>query len=495
MENLIRQLKESNKKFLVIGDAMLDVYVHGQVERISPEAPVPVFRYKRKENILGGAANVAANIAAMGKEAALMAVTGDDDAAKAIMKLLAEKNVDVSLMCAVKDRVTTQKVRLVSGGQQITRIDDEDASDISEDVENHMKQMLENVIDEYDIVLMSDYQKGLLSDSFTQIIINTAKAHNKKVIVDVKSNNPAKYTGAYMLKPNRKELAYMTGMPAGTQQEVIDAMRQLKNAAGCDTVIATLSGDGMMFLDEDNNVYESNVEARQVCDVVGAGDTAFSYIGLGIAEGIRPQTLLTLANAASSIKVTKFGTSVVTLDELEEMFGDRTPKVQTLEGVIKNIEKLKKRKPDAKIVFTNGCFDILHLGHARYLKKAGNLGDMLIVAVNSDASVKRLKGEGRPINSEDIRMAMLAEFDFIDYVIKFGEDTPYELIKAIQPDILVKGGDYKIEDIVGHDIVEAKGGVVMTIPLVDGMSTTNIINAISDGVEKKSSAGTLGKEE
>lgn len=478
MEKLIRHLKTSNKRFLVIGDAMLDVYVHGQVQRISPEAPVPVFKYKSKENILGGAANVAANIAAMGKEVSLMAVTGHDDAASELGCLLKEKKVDISLLTSVRNRVTTQKVRLVSGGQQLTRIDNEDTKDITLETENVLKESLKKVIDKYDIVLMSDYQKGFLTDSFAKAVINIANEHGKKVIVDVKSQNPGKYSNAYMLKPNKKELAYMTGMPVDNDKQVVEAMRALKTAASCNTVVATLSGDGMMFLDENGEVYASNVEAKQVCDVVGAGDTAFSYIGLGIAEGIRPQTVLTLANAASSIKVTKFGTSVVTLDELEDMYGARVSKVQTLEGVIERIAKLKERRKDAKIVFTNGCFDILHLGHARYLKEARNLGDLLVVAVNSDASVKRLKGESRPINNEEVRMAMLAEFDFIDYVIKFEEDTPYELIKAINPDILVKGGDYKIEDIVGHDIVEKNGGVVTTIALVDGMSTTNIINKV-----------------
>lgn len=479
MQNLIKKLKMSNKRFLVIGDAMLDVYLHGQVSRISPEAPVPVFQYKSRNSILGGAANVAANVAAMGMQTALLAVTGDDDSGRDIIKLLEAKGVDTGLVLKCENRITTLKARLVSGGQQMTRIDHEDTSDIDRKTQDRLKEMLTAAIDSYDIVLMSDYQKGVLSESFTHEVIKIAAEHGKKVIVDVKSKNPAKYVGAYLLKPNRKELAYMTNMPVGSHDEVVAAMKALKDAASCEAVIATLSGDGMVFLDEKGDVYESNVEARQVCDVVGAGDTAFSYIGLGIAEGLRPQTVITLANAASSIKVTKFGTSVVTLEELEDMFGGRPAKIQELDGLLEQVKRFRSRKPDGKVVFTNGCFDILHLGHARYLKEAKKLGDILIVGVNSDESVKRLKGEGRPINNEDVRMAMLAELDFIDYVIKFGEDTPYELIKAIQPDVLVKGGDYRIEDIVGHDIVEAKGGLVTTIELVDGMSTTNIINAVN----------------
>lgn len=479
MENLIKKLKAGSRKFLVIGDAMLDVYLHGDVSRISPEAPVPVFNYKRRDLVLGGAANVAANVAAMGMSVALLAVTGDDSEGKDIISLLNEKKVDTSLVLSCPRRITTLKARLVSGGHQMTRIDHEDASDIDRDTEEKLAGMLEKAIDDFDIVLMSDYQKGVLSDTFTHSVMEIADRHNKKVIVDVKSKNPAKYAGAYLLKPNRKELAYMTDMPAGSRSEVIEAMKALKAAASCKAVIATLSGDGMVFLDENNNIYESNVEVRQVRDVVGAGDTAFSYIGLGIAEGLRPQTVLSLANAASSIKVTKFGTSVVTLDEIADMFGSRPAKIQNLKGLLEQLQRFRERKPNAKIVFTNGCFDILHLGHARYLKEAARLGDILIVGVNSDASVKRLKGEGRPINSEDVRMAMLAELDFIDYVIKFEEDTPYDLIDAIKPDVLVKGGDYKKEDIVGYDIVEAGGGLVTTIELVDGMSTTNIINAVN----------------
>lgn len=479
MENLIKRLKESRKRFLVVGDAMLDVYLHGQVTRISPEAPVPVFNYKRKENILGGAANVAANVASMGLPVALLSVIGNDENGEKLKSLLEEKCVDTRLVIALDGRITTTKARLVSGGQQMTRIDTEDTIDIDVETENELADRLNSVIDGFDIVLMSDYEKGLLSNSFTRKIIEIANAHNKKVIVDVKSQNPKKYANAWLLKPNRKELGYMTGLSVASHEEVIEAMKYLKKCANCENVIATLSGDGMMFLDENNQVYESNVEARQVCDVVGAGDTAFSYIGLGIAEGLRPQTILTVANAASSIKVTKFGTSVVTLDELSELYGSKPSKVQDVDGVCAQLERFRKRKPDGKIVFTNGCFDILHLGHARYLKEAKKLGDVLIVGVNSDASVKRLKGEDRPINSQDVRMAMLAELDFIDYVVLFEDDTPYELIKAVQPDVLVKGGDYTPENIVGHDIVEAKGGVVTTIQLVDGMSTTNIINAVN----------------
>lgn len=479
MENLVKKLKMSNKRFLVIGDAMLDVYLHGEVSRISPEAPVPVFNYKKRSLVLGGAANVAANIAAMGMQTALLAVTGDDSEGRDIVRLLEEKNVDTSLMYSCENRITTLKARLVSKGHQMTRIDHEDTSNIDDDTAEKLISMLEASIDGFDIILMSDYQKGVLSEKFTHSVIQAASAHNRKVIVDVKSKNPAKYSGAYLLKPNRRELAYMTDMPAQSREEVIAAMKALKTSASCMAVIATLSGDGMIYLDENNSVYESNVEVREVRDVVGAGDTAFSYIGLGIAEGLRPQTVLSLANAASSIKVTKFGTSVVTLDEIADMFGSRPPKVLNLKGALEQVAKFRTRKPDGRVVFTNGCFDILHLGHARYLKEAKKLGDILIVGVNSDASVKRLKGEGRPINNEDVRMAMLAELDFIDYVIRFDEDTPYGLIDAIRPDVLVKGGDYKKEDIVGHDIVEASGGIVTTIELVDGMSTTNIINAVN----------------
>lgn len=480
MENLIKQLSQCNKRFLVIGDAMLDIYLHGDVSRISPEAPVPVFKYRDKSSILGGAANVAANVASMGMRVSLMTVVGADGEGKDIIRLLNEKGVDTGYVLECPGRITTLKARLVSAGQQMTRIDNEDTTDIDEDIENRLADRLADGIDDFDIVLMSDYQKGVLSSSFARRVIEIANEHKKKVIVDVKSKDPVKYAGAYLLKPNRRELAYMTGMPVETRDDVVAAMQNLKEKASCDAVIATLGGDGMIFLDENNNIYESNVEAREVRDVVGAGDTAFSYIGLGIANGLRPQIVLTLANAAASIKVTKFGTSVVTLAELEDMFDKKPAKIQKLAGLLELLDRLRRKRPDAVIVFTNGCFDILHLGHARYLKEARKLGDVLIVAVNSDASVKRLKGESRPINSEEVRMAMLAELDCVDYVIMFDEDTPYELIKAIEPDVLVKGGDYRPEDIVGYDIVKTRGGLVTTIELVEGMSTTNIINAVNE---------------
>jgi D-beta-D-heptose 7-phosphate kinase/D-beta-D-heptose 1-phosphate adenosyltransferase len=479
MEKLINELKSCNKRFLVVGDAMLDVYLHGQVSRISPEAPVPVFNYRNSEDVLGGAANVAANVAAMGMSVALLSIVGNDDGGNRLKGLLETRGVDTRLVIGVDGRKTTTKTRLVSGGQQITRIDSEDVCDIDADTAGELAERLDSVIDGFDVVLMSDYQKGLLSDAFTKRVMDIANAHGRKVLVDVKSPDPAKYRGAYLLKPNRRELAYMTDMPVETRDQVVAAMHKLRSEAGCDLVIATLSGDGMMYLDSEGNVYESNVKALQVRDVVGAGDTAFSYIGLGIANGLRPQTVLNLANAASSIKVTKFGTSVVTLDEMMDIYADRPSKILDMASVVERLDRFRERKPSGKVVFTNGCFDILHLGHVRYLKEAKGLGDLLVVGVNSDASVKRLKGEDRPINSQDVRMAMLAELDFIDYIVLFEEDTPYGLIKAVQPDVLVKGGDYTPETIVGHDIVEARGGVVTTIELVDGMSTTNIINAVN----------------
>lgn len=477
----IKKIANQPKRFLVIGDVMVDKYFYGSVERVSPEAPVPVFKYGSEKNILGGAANVATNLVAINQEVSLMSCVGadtngevecPDTNGRAVMDLLSEVGIDSEMLMSEIGRQTTTKSRYVSGNQQLLRVDDETTKELSVVNQDKLLSLFEKRIEEFDLILLSDYLKGVLSYNFTQKIIAIAKAHNKKVLVDVKDKCVQKYRGAYLLKPNRKELYELSGCSVDTIDDVIKAMHTLKAKAECQCVLATLSGDGMAFLDENNNVTLQTCDRRKVYDVTGAGDTAFAYIAVALANGYMAKEVLKLANTASSIKITKAGTSVVSVDEIvNELYHDAN-KIQMLSELVNVI----KEKQGKRVVFTNGCFDILHLGHVRYLKEAKAMGDILIVGLNSDASVKRLKGESRPINSEKNRAAMLAEMDFIDYIVIFEEDTPYEVIKAIEPDILVKGGDYNPDDIVGGDIVKGKGGQVLTIPLVEGQSTTNIIS-------------------
>lgn len=477
----IQNMSANPKNLLVIGDIMLDKYCHGTIDRISPEAPVPVFKYKSENYILGGAANVATNLVGINQKVALMAVIGEDANGKLITDLLKEQNIDSEMVIAEKGRPTTAKTRFVSGNNQLLRLDDEVTDEMAVETQNKLILIYERRIDEFDLVLLSDYMKGVLSFDFTQKLIQIANAHGKQVIVDVKDKNASKYAGSFLLKPNRKELHDLTGFAVDTFEEVCEAMKELKKKANVASVLATLSGDGMALLDENDNIVRQQSDSRKVYDVVGAGDTAFAYVAVALAFGFSNKEILKLANTASSIKVTKFGTSVVAIDEVIDELYHEYNKVQTIESIVKVLANQRNNK----IVFTNGCFDILHIGHIKYLKEAKNRGDILVLGLNSDASVKRLKGPTRPINNEDDRMAMLAEMEFIDYIVLFEEDTPLKLIEAVRPDILVKGGDYNPDNIVGADFVRANGGSVEVIPFVEGKSTTNIINAMKKAEENK----------
>lgn len=470
----IQNISLNPKHFLVIGDIMLDRYCRGSINRISPEAPVPVLRYKGENNILGGAANVATNLVGIGQKVSLMACIGEDEAGKEIRNLLTMAGVDSEMVFVEKNRPTTLKMRFVAGNQQLLRVDDESTQELSKNTQEELLAVYERRIQEFDLILISDYMKGVLSYDFTQKLIEIANANNKRVIVDVKDKNSKKYAGSYLLKPNRKELNDLTGMPVETMDEVVLAMNALREKAECKCILATLSADGMAYLDENNQVSFEKSDSRKVYDVVGAGDTAFAYVAAALAFGFSSQEMLKLANTASSIKVTRFGTAVVTISEVIDELFHEVNKIQTMDTIEKALEGQRHKK----IVFTNGCFDILHIGHIRYLKEAKAKGDILVLGLNSDLSVKRLKGPSRPVNCEQDRMDMLAEMEFIDYVVLFEEDTPYELITRVKPDILVKGGDYQVDNIVGADFVRASGGSVEVIPFVEGKSTTNIINAM-----------------
>lgn len=473
-KEMIQNISANPKSFLVIGDIMLDKYCMGTINRISPEAPVPVLRYKEEKNILGGAANVATNLVGIDQKVSLLACVGNDAAGKEVLGLLSDAGIDSEMVVMEEDRPTTLKTRYVAGNQQLLRVDDESVAELKDETKNCILEIYERRISEFDLVLISDYMKGVLSYELTQKLIQIANANGKKVIVDVKDRNAAKYKDSYLLKPNRKELNELSMMPVDTMEEVVEAMKELRKKAGCKCILATLSADGMAFLGEDDQVVFEKCDTRKVYDVVGAGDTAFAYVAAAMAFGFDATEMLKIANTASSIKITRFGTSVVKLSEVVDELYHEVNKIQTMDTIEKALEGQRHKK----IVFTNGCFDILHIGHIRYLKEAKAKGDILVLGLNSDASVKRLKGPSRPVNSEQDRMDMLAEMEFIDYVVLFEEDTPYNLIAKVQPDILVKGGDYDVDNIVGADIVRAAGGSVEVISFVEGKSTTNIINAM-----------------
>lgn len=471
-----------NARVLVIGDVMIDKYISGNVKRISPEAPVPVLLSKSERYVLGGAANVAINIVASGVDASIMTVIGEDSVGAQLIELLEKQAINTEMVVKSSERITTIKTRFIAdNGQQLLRLDEEQKSDIAASEEEQLLILLDKHADEFDLILLSDYCKGVLSKSFTPKAIQIAKKHGKDVYIDVKDPNIHKYDGATLLKPNLKEIGDLTGMPTDTTDEIIKAGRSLLESCGCEYILVTRGGDGMILIGrETSNTYPS--AKVEVFDVTGAGDTAIAYLASEISTGSELSQAIRVANIAAGIQVTKRGTSVVTRDEVNNYAGKVTFEDGTDKIVpITEAASIRKNNMDKKIVFTNGCFDILHIGHLRYLEESAKLGDLLVLGLNSDASVRRLKGESRPINSESDRAEMLAALPFIDYIVIFDSDTPYELIKEVQPDVLVKGADYKTkENIVGWDIVEKRGGSVELIDFVPGKSTTNIIKKIND---------------
>lgn len=468
------------KAILVVGDIMLDNYYVGDIKRISPEAPVPVFKKKAERCVLGGAANVAANLVAAGQQASIMSIIGDDECGRALMSLFDEKGVGTELLEST-DRQTTQKTRFLAGNnQQVLRLDVEDTTPIEKSLCEKLLSKLQQCIESFDLILLSDYMKGLLTYDFTQGVIKLAKEHHIPVIVDVKDPSIYKYKGATLLKPNQKELHDLTGMPVETDEEIVAAAESLRKQCDNQYVLCTIGARGMVLVDEGVKPFFLPAETREVFDVSGAGDTTIAYLAASMANSIEMHEAITIANYAAGIQVGKVGTSSVYLHEVRDYLSNED--TGSFHKILSpaSLATFREENKNKSIVFTNGCFDILHVGHKRYLEQASALGDVFVIGVNSDASVKRLKGPSRPVNSEQDRMEILSALGFVDYVVLFDEDTPYELIKKVQPDVLVKGGDYTVDKVVGRDIVEARGGRVELIPFVDGKSTTNIINKINN---------------
>lgn len=476
---MIELNKIKKKSILVVGDVMLDNYCVGDIKRISPEAPVPVFRKKGERSVLGGAANVAANLIAANQKVTMMSIIGNDDTGNKLLGFFKTKGINTELI-QVLNRNTIIKTRFIAGNnQQVLRLDVENITPISYNESILMLKKLEKEIDCYHLILLSDYLKGLLTYDLTQGIIRLAKEYGIPVVIDVKDPHIEKYHGAYLLKPNLKEIRDLTGMPAKTDDEIVEAAEKLRTQCNSKYVLCTCGARGMVLVGENHKPFFIASQVREVFDVSGAGDTTISYLAAAIANGMDMNDAVTIANYAAGIQVGKIGTSSVYMQEVRNFLSNEDN--GTFHKILhdEDLETFRHDNADKKIVFTNGCFDILHVGHKRYLQEAASLGDILVVGVNSDDSVRRLKGSDRPVNSEQDRVEMLCAIGFIDYVVIFGEDTPYELIKKIQPDVLVKGGDYKPEEVVGRDIVEGRGGKLELIKFVDGKSTTNIINKIN----------------
>ncbi|MSN96117.1 D-glycero-beta-D-manno-heptose-7-phosphate kinase [Campylobacter sp. FMV-PI01] len=461
-----------NPNILVIGDLMIDHYLWGECDRISPEAPVQVVDIKEETKRLGGAGNVIANLKTLGAEVGVMSVLGDDLIADEISFLLSKDKIKIEKLIREVGRKSAQKSRLMAVHQQIIRFDKESKEEIKSKSEEELVLKLEEIIKNYDAVLLSDYAKGVLTPSFCSSIIKIANQNSKFVLVDPKGKNFLKYKGATLLTPNLKEASLATGIEINDQNSLKKAILKLKDEVLLKYSIITLSDKGMALYDDKLEIVPAI--AKEVYDVTGAGDTVLATLGYALSIGLNIKDAVILANKAAAVVVGKVGSATASLEEIEKYIHLN----DELECKIKTSNELSQilQNGDKKVVFTNGCFDILHIGHIKYLKKSRNLGDILVVGLNSDDSVKRLKGKSRPINSQINRALMLSALSFVDFVVIFDEDTPYELIKKINPDILVKGADYLGKDVVGSDVVKD----VRLIEFEDGFSTTNLIDKIKE---------------
>lgn len=463
----------SDARVLVVGDVMLDRYWYGPTSRISPEAPVPVVKIDNNEDRPGGAANVALNIASLGGKVSLSGVTGNDEAAQALDTSLSAMNVACKF--SRNDSIPTiTKLRVLSRNQQLLRLDFEES--LANIDKSDLLSQVEQNLDKHDLLLLSDYDKGTLSD--VQQLINLARNKNIPVLIDPKGSDFSKYRGATLITPNLSEFEAVVGHCAD-ETELVEKGQALLAKLDLEALLVTRSENGMTLIRANEPELHLPTDAKEVYDVTGAGDTVIATLALSIAADATFSEASALANIAAGVVVGKLGTSTVSEVEIAQAISSGQ---ESGHGVVSE-EQLKMileqaQKRGEKVVMTNGCFDILHAGHVSYLSNAGKLGDRLIVAVNDDNSVKRLKGSGRPVNPLDRRMAVLAGLGAVDWVVSFSEDTPQRLIANLLPNILVKGGDYKVEDIAGGAEVIAAGGEVQVLNFEDGVSTTEIINTI-----------------
>ncbi|MFZ7241387.1 bifunctional D-glycero-beta-D-manno-heptose-7-phosphate kinase/D-glycero-beta-D-manno-heptose 1-phosphate adenylyltransferase HldE [Avibacterium avium] len=460
-------------KVLVLGDVMLDRYWFGATNRISPEAPVLVVRVQENEERAGGAANVAMNIASLNVPVQLLGLTGQDEAGSALSTMLEKQNIDCNFV-QLASHPTITKLRVLSRHQQLLRLDfEEDFHNVESDL---LLAKLQSAVQNFGALILSDYGKGTLNQ--VQAMIQIARQANVPVLIDPKGTDFERYRGATLLTPNMSEFEAVVGK-CHSEDDIVEKGLKLIRDIELSALLVTRSEKGMTLLRPDQPPFHLPTEAKEVFDVTGAGDTVISVLATALADGRSFEEACYLANVAAGIVVGKLGTSTVSNVELENAIHGRTT---TGFGVM-NEQQLKEAVAQAKqrgekIVMTNGVFDIIHPGHVSYLDNARKLGDRLIVAVNSDASVKRLKGESRPINPLEARMAVLAGLAAVDWVVEFSEDTPQRLIAEILPDLLVKGGDYKPEEIAGGKEVIANGGEVKVLNFENGFSSSNVINKI-----------------
>jgi D-beta-D-heptose 7-phosphate kinase / D-beta-D-heptose 1-phosphate adenosyltransferase len=470
--------KFHSARVLIVGDLMLDRFVYGSVERISPEAPIPVMAIERTVDMLGGAANVARNVATLGAQAMLIGVVGDDVVAGNMQAQFALIPTLQAELVSDTTRPTTIKTRHVADRQQILRTDVESRAPLSDRVADLLLARYRELLGRADVVILSDYAKGVLSERVSADAIEAARAAGRRVLVDPKARSFQKYRGASVLTPNRHELEVACGHPCATDQQIESGARAAMDQAQADAVVVTRGKEGMSIVRREGAPEHIRTVAKEVFDVSGAGDTAVATLGLGLANGASLGDAARLANAAAGVVVGKYGTASVTTGEIVARLG-LTEEGQTsskhfgLDSVQQRVAHW--REQGLRIAFTNGCFDLLHPGHLSLLTQARQAADCLVVGLNSDLSVRRLKGPERPVQGEVARATVLASLKVVDAVVIFDEDTPLKLIDVLAPDVLVKGADYTVDTVVGADLVRQRGGKVLLAELVPSQSTSNTI--------------------
>ena len=467
-------------RVLVVGDLMLDEYLWGRTERISPEAPVQVVEIERDELRLGGAGNVLNNLVVLGCQVEMASVLGDDGDGRLLHGMLVAEGIGTGGVFFAPGRTTSRKTRVLASHQQMLRIDRESRAPLATEQEETLLHYLRGALDAFSVILVSDYLKGVLSERVLEALCEQGRARGIPVVIDPKGRDFAKYRGATALTPNRREAQTAAGIDIVDEASLLAAGEKLRRQLDLETLVLTRSEEGMSLFRRNGRHLHLPTEAREVFDVSGAGDTVLAFLGAGLGCGLDIGAAARLANLAAGIVVGKLGTSTVSPDELRHaallQSSDGGMKIRSRESLASLLATA--RRQGRKVVFTNGCFDLLHVGHVRYLQRARQLGDLLVLGLNSDASIRRLKGPQRPLIGEEERAHILAALDCIDFVTIFDEDTPLELLELLRPDILVKGGDYIPERVVGRELVESYGGRVELIPFVDGKSTTGIIEKI-----------------
>ncbi len=471
-------LKNSKPNILVIGDLMIDHYLWGSCERISPEAPVQVVDIAKETTVLGGAGNVINNLVALGGDVSVCSVIGNDENGVELKLMLEKIGVDNKNIITQDGRKTSKKSRVIASSQQVIRYDKESKNNIDDDSVSKILDSLVGNISDYDAIILSDYGKGVLREELCQGVISLAKNHNIKVLVDPKGSDFMKYKGAFLLTPNKKEAILATSIDIKDEETLKKALVKLKDECDLGISLITLSEDGISIYDDELKIFPT--VAKEVFDVTGAGDTVIASIAFGLSAGKTIEETSAFANLAAGVVVGKIGSATVTMQEIEDY--EASLHKSTSDAHIKSFEDIevvvKRYKENGKkVVFTNGCFDILHVGHVKYLQVAKSFGDILIVGLNSDESVSRLKGPTRPVNIAEDRAYLLAALEAVDFVVPFSDDTPYELIKMVAPDVLVKGGDYEGKSVVGTEF----SGELKLVDFVDGKSTTKTIEKIQQG--------------